>query len=123
MKIRMKQYRLFLSMENKPISENGFSNSFIGKLFLGGLPVLGGLLTILVSLNILPYTDLHPNRIAIFNDPHTWEVFAVGATMLFFGIANILPPQMKALGRINTFLFFLSLIAVVIGVLLKRFGG
>ncbi|MFN8434143.1 MAG: hypothetical protein U0V18_08980 [Anaerolineales bacterium] len=109
-------------MENKPASENGFSNSFIGKLFLGGLPVLGGLLTILVSINILPYTDLRPNRIAIFNDPHTWEVFAVGSTMLFFGIANILPPQMKALGRINTFLFFLSLMAVVIGVLLKRFG-
>jgi hypothetical protein len=109
-------------MENKPMSGKEFANSPVGKFFLGGLPIVGGVLTILVSLNILPYTDLRPNRIAIFNDPHTWEVFAVGMTMLCFGFANIIPPQMKTLGRINVFLLFTSFTAVLIGILLKRLG-
>lgn len=104
------------------MSGKDFANSPAGKFFLGGLPIAGGVLTILVSLNILPYTDLRPNRIAVFNDPHTWEVFAIGMTMLCFGFANIIPSQMKTLGRINVILFFASLTAVFIGVLLKRFG-
>ena len=104
------------------MSGKEFANSPVGKFFLGGLPIVGGVLTMLVSLNILPYIDLRSNRIAIFNDPHTWEVFAVGMTMLCFGFTNIIPPQMKTLGRINVILFFASLMAVVIGVLLKRLG-
>lgn len=107
-------------MNNKPISPAEFAKSPLGKFFLGGLPILGGILTILVSLNILPYVDLRPERIAVFNDPHTWEVFAVGMTMLCFGIANILPPQMKWLGRLNAFLLLVSFLAVVIGVILKK---
>ena len=107
-------------MENKPISGADFAKSPLGKFFLGGLPIVGGILTILVSLNILPYVDLRPSWIAIFNDPHTWEVFAVGTMMLSFGIANILPPRMKWLGRLNTILLLTSFLAVVIGVVLKK---
>lgn len=107
-------------MENKPISGADFAKSPLGMFFLGGLPIVGGILTILVSLNILPYVDLRPSRIAIFNDPHTWEVFAVGMTMLCFGIANILPPHMKWLGRLNTILLLASFLAVVIGFILKK---
>jgi hypothetical protein len=107
-------------MENKPLSGKDFANSPIGKFFLGGLPILGGILTILVSLNILPYVDLHPNRIAIFNDPHTWEAFVVGMTMLCFGIANILPPHIKWLGKFNNFVLLISFLAVVIGVILSE---
>ena len=107
-------------MENKPISGAEFAQSWLGKFFLGGLPILAGILTILLSLNIIPYVDLRPSRIAVFNDPHTWEVFAVGMTMLCFGIANILPPQMKWLGRLNTILLLASFLAVVIGFILKK---
>lgn len=104
------------------MSGKEFASSSIGKFFLGGLPIVGGVLTILVSLNILPYIDLRPNRIAIFNAPHTWEVFAVGMNMLCFGVANIIPPQMKTLGRINVILLLTSFTAVLIGILLKRLG-
>lgn len=104
------------------MSGKEFASSSIGKFFLGGIPIVGGVLTILVSLNILPYTDLRPNRIAIFNDPHTWEVFAVGMTMLCFGLANSIPSHMKTIGRINIIVLFTSFTAVVIGVLLKRLG-
>ncbi len=107
-------------MENKPISGAEFAQSWLGKFFLGGLPILAGILTIFLSLNIIPYVDLRPSRIAVFNDPHTWEVFAVGMTMLCFGIANILPPQMKWLGRLNTILLLASFSAVVIGFILKK---
>jgi hypothetical protein len=107
-------------MQNKPISGAEFAQSWLGKFFLGGLPIFAGMLTILLSLNIIPYVDLRPNRIAVFNDPHTWEVFAVGMTMLCFGIANILPPHMKWLGRLNTILLLVSFLAVVIGFILKR---
>jgi len=107
-------------MENKKISGAAFAQSALGKFFLGGLPSMGGILTMLVSLGVLPYMDLHPSRIAIFNDPHTWEVFAVGTVMLSFGIANILPPHMKALGKLNMFVLLLSFLAVVIRILLKK---
>jgi len=106
-------------MENKPISGAKFAKSPLGKFFLGGLPILGGVLTLLVSLNILPYVDLRPNQIAIFNDPHTWEVFAVGVMFICFGVANLLPPHMKGLGRLNNFLLLISLLAVVTGVILN----
>ncbi len=107
-------------MQDKPSAGSNFAKSALGKLFLGGLPILGGALTILVSLNVLPYKDLHPNRIAIFNDPHTWEAFAVGMTMLCFGLANLIPPYMKKLGKLNTIILLISFIAILIGILLKR---
>lgn len=107
-------------MKNKTISGAAFAQSAVGKFFLGGLPILAGILTILLSLNIIPYVDLRPNQIAVFNDPHTWQVFAVGMTMLCFGIANILPPDLKWLGRLNTILLLASFLAVVIGVVLKK---
>lgn len=88
--------------------------------FLGILPILAGVLDILISLNIIPYVDIRPNQIAVFNDPHTWEVFALGTTLLFFGMANILPARMKLLGRLNTYLLLISFIAVVIGVILQK---
>ncbi len=107
-------------MENKQISGADFAKSPLGMFFLGGLPILAGILTILLSLNIIPYVDLRPSRIAVFNDPHTWEVFAVGMMMLGFGIANILPPHMKVLGKINIFVLLVSFLAVVIEILLKN---
>ncbi len=108
-------------MENKRQSAEEFGASPLGKLFLGGLPILGGVLTILVSLDVLPYVDLRPNRIAIFNDPHTWEVFALGVTMTTFGLAAIIPPGMKLLGNLNKWVLLISFLAVVIGVILKKF--
>ena len=107
-------------MENKRFTAEEFGRSPLGKFFLGGLPILGGMLTILVSLNILPYVDLHPNRIAIFNDPHTWQVFAVGVMLTTFGFAFIIPPQMKLLGRLNTWTLLIAFTAVVIGVILQK---
>ena len=107
-------------MENKETSGAAFAQSTLGKFFLGGLPIIGGILTMLVSVDLLPYMDLHPSRIAIFNDPHTWEVFAVGTMMLSLGIANILPPHLKFLGKINLFVLLISFLAVVIGVLIKK---
>lgn len=107
-------------MQNKPISGAEFAQSWFGKFFLGGLPILAGILTILLSLNIIPYVDLRPNQIAIFNDPRTWEAFAVGMTMLCFGIANLLPPRMKWLGRLNAIILLVSFLAVVIGVIMKK---
>ncbi len=88
--------------------------------FLGILPIVSGILDILISFNIIEYVDTRPNRIAIFNDPHTWEVFALGTTLLFFGIGNILPTRMKLLGKLNTFLLLTSFCAVVIGVILQK---
>ncbi|MBK9926182.1 MAG: hypothetical protein IPP66_12925 [Anaerolineales bacterium] len=108
-------------MENKRRSAEEFGKSPLGKFFLGGLPILGGVLTILVSLSVLPYVDLHPNRIAIFNDPHTWEVFAVGVMLTTFGLASIIPPNMKFLGSLNRWVLLISFIAVVLGVILKKF--
>ena len=107
-------------MENKQRTAKEFGKSPLGKFFLSGLPILGGLLTILVSLNILPYVDLHPNRIAIFNDPHTWQVFAVGAMLTTFGFTFIIPPTMKWLGKLNISVLLISFVAVVIGVILKK---
>ena len=107
-------------MENKRRTAEEFGKSPLGKFFLGGLPVLGGILTILVSLNILPYVDLHPNRIAIFNDPHTWQAFAVGVMLTTFGFAFIIPPTMRKLGKLNTYLLLISFLAVVIGVILRK---
>ena len=111
-----------MNTENKRQSAEAFGKSPLGKLFLGGLPILGGMLTILVSLSVLPYVDLHPNRIAIFNDPHTWEVFAVGVMLTTFGLASVIPPRMKLFGRLNNWALLISFIAVVIGVILKKIG-
>lgn len=88
--------------------------------FIGVLPMIAGIIDILLVFDVLEYVDTRPNRIAIFNDPHTWEVFALGTTLLFFGIGNLLPPKMKTLLLINRYLFIISFIAVVIGVILKR---
>ena len=109
-------------MENKQRSAEEFGRSPLGKFFFGGLPILGGVLTMLVSLSIIPYIDTRPSRIAIFNDPHTWEVFAVGAMLTIFGLASIIPPKMKLLGRLNNWLLLISFVAVVIGLILKKFG-
>lgn len=108
-------------MENKRRSAEEFGKSPLGKFFLGGLPILGGVLTILVSLSVLPYVDIHPNRIAIFNDPHTWEVFAVGVMLTTFGLASIIPQRMKLIGKINIWILLISFLAVVLGVILKKF--
>jgi hypothetical protein len=108
-------------MENKKQSAEEFGRSPLGKLFLGGLPILGGVLAILVSLSVLPYIDTRPSRIAIFNDPHTWEVFALGVMLTTFGLAAIIPPRMKLLGRVNNWMLLISFLAVVIGVVLKKF--
>lgn len=89
-------------------------------IFFGILPMFAGVLDILVSFNIIEYVDTRPSRIAIFNDPHTWEVFALGATLLFFGIANLLPAKMKFLGKLNNYLLLISFVAVVIGVILQK---
>lgn len=107
-------------MENKRRSAEEFGRSPLGKLFLGGLPILGGVLTILVSLSVLPYIDTRPSRIAIFNDPHTWEVFALGVMLTTFGLASIIPPKMKLLGRLNNWMLLISFLAVVLGVVLKK---
>jgi len=88
--------------------------------FLGILPIISGVLDILISFDFIEYVDARPNQIAIFNDPHTWEVTMLGATLLFFGIANILPARMKFLGRLNTYLLLISFTAVVVGVILQK---
>ena len=108
-------------MENKKQSAEEFGKSPLGKLFFGGLPILAGVLAILVSLSILPYIDTRPSRIAIFNDPHTWEVFALGVMLTTLGLAAIIPPNMKLLGRVNNWILLLSFLAVVTGVILKKF--
>ena len=107
-------------MENNKITAEAFGKSRLGKFFLGGLPMLGGVLTILVSLDIVPYVDLRPERIAIFNDPHTWKVFATGVMLAAFGGTFIIPPQMKWLGRLNVWLLLIAFSAVVIGVILQK---
>ena len=107
-------------MENKKQSAEEFGKSPLGKLFFGGLPILAGVLAILVSLSVLPYIDTRPNRIAIFNDPHTWEVFALGIMLTTFGLASIIPPKMKLLGRLNNWMLLISFLAVVLGVVLKK---
>ena len=108
-------------MENKKQSAEEFGKSLLGKFFLSGLPILGGVLAILLSLNIIPYVDLHPKRIEIFIDPHTWEVFALGVMLTTFGLAAIIPPNLKLLGRVNNWVLLISFLAVVIGVILKKF--
>jgi hypothetical protein len=95
-------------------------NSSSIRVFIGIFLIIAGVVDILVSLDLIEYIDTRPNRIAIFNDPHTWEVFALGTTLLFFGIANILPARMKFLGRLNASLLLISFIAVVIGVILQK---
>lgn len=112
-----------MNTKNRKQSATEFSKSPLGKLFLGGLPILGGVLTILVSLDIIPYVDLHPNRIAIFNDPHTWEVFAVGVLLTTLGLASIIPQEMKIIGKLNLWMLFIAFIAVMIGVIFKKFGA
>lgn len=94
---------------------NRFFRKVIGISFL-----LTGILAILLSLNIIEYVDLRPNRIAIFNDPHTWEVFMLGVMCMSFGIANILSPSMKLIGKINNLVLLISFVAVFLGVLLKK---
>jgi hypothetical protein len=89
-------------------------------LFLGILPVVSGILAILQSLGILEDIDTHPSKIEVFNNSQRWEVTMIGASMLFFGIGNLLPPGMKFLGRLVAFLFVISFIAVAIGVILER---
>ena len=44
-------------MENKKQSAEEFGRSSLGKFFFGGLPILGGVLAILVSLSIIPMLD------------------------------------------------------------------
>ena len=107
-------------MENKKQSAEEFGKSPLGKFFFGGLPILAGVLAVLVSLSILPYIDTRPSRIAIFNDPHTWEVFALGVMLTTFGLASIIPPKMKLLGRLNNWMLLISFLAVVLGVVLKK---
>jgi len=109
-------------MEVKSNAAEDFGKSPLGKFFLGGLPILAGILAILVCLNVIPYVDTRPNRIAIFNDPYTWEVFALGVAMTAFGFANIIPARMRLLGRINVWILGISFLAVVIGVVLKKLG-
>lgn len=107
-------------MENHhlPNSRNEQQNRFFRKV-IGSSFVITGILAILLSLNIIEYVDLHPNRIAIFNDPHTWEVFMLGIMCMSFGIANLLSPAMKLIGKINNFVLLIAFIAVLLGVLLK----
>lgn len=112
-----------MNTENRKQFASGFGKSPLGKLFLGGLPILGGVLTILVSLNILPYVDLRPTRIAIFNDPHTWEVFAVGILLTTFGLSTIIPQKMRIIGKLNLWVLFISFIAVTISVIFKKLGA
>lgn len=109
-------------MENnhKQRSAAEFGRSPLGKFFLGALPVLAGILAILLSLDIIPYVDLHPNRIAIFNNPHTWEVFALGIMLTAFGLASIIPSKMKIVGRLNNWVLLISFLSVVAGILLKK---
>lgn len=97
-----------------------FAHSALGKIFLGGLPLLGGVLTMLVSLSVLPYIDTRPSRIAIFNDPHTWEVFATGAMLSTFGLAFLIPPRMRWLGKLNNWALLVSVAAVVVGMLRSK---
>lgn len=107
-------------MDPKRKTPDEFARSAAGRFFLGGLPVLGGILTVLVSLDVLAYVDLHPNRIAIFNDPHTWQVFAVGTLMTSFGLAFLIPREAKRLGRLNTWVLLAAFLAVVVGVVLAK---
>ena len=109
-------------MENKRQAAEAFGKNPLGKFFFGGLPILGGVLAILVSLSVIPYVDTRPSRIAIFNDPHTWEVFALGVMLTTFRFASIIPPRMKLLGRLNNWVLLISFVAVVIGVILEKFG-
>jgi len=108
-------------MENQPLTnshneqQNRFFRRVIGISFL-----ITGILAILLSLNIIEYVDLHPNRIEIFNDPHTWEVFMLGVLFMSFGIANILSPRMKLIGKINNFVLLIAFLAVLLGVILNK---
>ena len=97
-----------------------FGRSAPGKVFLGGLPLLSGVLTVLVSLSVLPYVDTRPNRIAIFNDPHSWEVFAIGTMQSTFGLAFLIPPRMRWLGQLNKWVLLISFAAVLVGVLRRK---
>lgn len=90
------------------------------RVFIGIFFSISGLVNILVSLNWIIYIDTRPNQIAIFNDPHTWQVFALGTTMFLFGVANILPPKMRLVAKVNNFLLLASFLAVVVGVILEK---
>ena len=106
--------------KDRKLSAAEFGTSLWGRIFLGALPILAGVLAILVSLNVVPYVDLRPNRMAIFNDPHTWEVFALGVMLTTFGLASIIPPGQRILGQLNKWLLLFSFLAVVTGVVLKK---
>ncbi|MBM4152954.1 MAG: hypothetical protein FJ220_05485 [Kiritimatiellaceae bacterium] len=82
--------------------------------------LITGIAAICVSTNVIPYVDLHPNRIEIFNDPHTWEVFMLGMLFTSLGVATILPPNWKLIGRLNRIVLLISLIAVVVGVVFEK---
>lgn len=109
-------------MDPKQKAADEFARSAAGKFFLGGLPLLGGILTVLVSLDVLAYVDLHPSRIAIFNDPHTWQAFAVGMLLSSLGLTFLLPREAKLLGRLNNWVLFTAFLAVVVGVVLAKLG-
>lgn len=105
---------------NNHTNSSELRNNLLFRFFIGILLIISGVVDILVSLNLIEYIDTRPDRIAIFNDPHTWEVFALGATLIFFGAANIIPARMKLLGKLNISLLLISFIAVVIGIILKK---
>jgi len=109
-------------MENNPHPGPNPEKSWLRIVFLGLVPAGLGILDLLIALNLIEYRDPRPERVAIFNDPHSWEVFAIGAMFLFFGIANLLPARLKLLGRLNVYLLLISFLAVVLGVILKKLG-
>ena len=92
-----------------------FFQAVVGLGFL-----LTGVLAILLSLDVIEYVDLRPNRIAIFNDPHTWQVFVLGVMFTSLGLAGFIPVRMRWLGRMNIIVLLVSFLAVVVGIVLEK---
>lgn len=82
--------------------------------------LLTGVLAMLLSLDVIEYVDLRPNRIAIFNDPHTWQVFLLGVMFTSLGLAGFIPVRMRWLGRMNIIVLLVSFLAVVVGIVLEK---
>jgi hypothetical protein len=110
-------------MENhNHIVDANYHSYPIFKFFIGLICLVNGAASILLSLNMIEHFNIRPNQTTIFNDPHTWQFFALGMTLFLFGVGNVLPEGMKLLGKINNCLLLVSFLAVVLGIILQKMG-
>jgi hypothetical protein len=121
MKTHRMQYRYYSSMEDhNRIVDSNYHNYPIYKFIIGLVCLAYGIPNILLSLNMIQYVDTRSNQLEIFNDPHSWQAFAWGMTLVLFGATNIRPARMELLGKINNYLLLIFFLAFIIGIILQK---